>query len=148
LGEQYFTLLEVAVVKGTKLSVGTRIYVGSGQRNEVAAVLGRIDYRDITQLAKDNLPAILDKVVTGNEEKYVRVINSMGLLTPRLHAFELLPGIGKSTTRKIIEERERGPFASFDDFSQRTRISNLGKVIVARIVEEISGEQKYRLFVR
>lgn len=148
VGEDYFALLEVAILKGIDVNVGARIYVGNGPKKEVASVLGRIDYESLSQAAKDNLPAILEDMVLGNQGKYVGIINSMGLLTPRLHAFELLSGIGRSTTRRIIEEREKGVFVSLEDFSQRTKVANLAKVIVARIIEEISTEQKYRLFVR
>jgi len=148
IGENYFALLEVAVVKGVDLSVGTRIYVGNGQKKEALSVLGRIDYESLSQAAKDNLPSVLEDMVMGNQEKYIGILNSMGLLTPRLHAFELLSGIGRSTTRRIIEERERGTFSSFEDFTQRTKVANPVKVIVARIVEEISTQQRYKLFVR
>jgi len=148
VGEEFFTLLEVAIARGVDLDVGSRIYVGSGPKKEVASILGRIDYEVLSQVAKDNLSDIVEGVVLSNEEKYVRIINSLGLLTPKLHAFELLSGIGRNTTRKIIEEREKAPFKSMDDFYQRTRIANPEKVIVARIIEEISSAQKYKLFVR
>jgi len=148
IGEDFFALLEVAIVKGIDLGIGARIYVGEGPKKEASSVLGRIDYGSLSQTAKDNLPTVLEQMVLNNQDKYIGLVNSMGLLTPRLHAFELLSGIGRSTTRRIIEERERGPFASFDDFAKRTKVTNLAKVIVERIVDEISTEQRYRLFVR
>jgi putative nucleotide binding protein len=148
IGEDFFAILEVAIVKGVGLSVGAKIYVGNGPKKEAVSVLGRIDYESLSQTAKDSLPSVLEDIVISNQEKYIGILNSMGLLTPRLHAFELLSGIGRSTTRRIIEERERGAFSSFEDFTQRTKVANPVKVIVARIVEEISTQQRYRLFVR
>jgi len=148
IGEDFFTILEVAIMRGVDLSVGARIYVGNGPKKEVVSVLGRIDYENLSQVAKDSLPSVLEDMVMSNQEKYIGIMNSMGLLTPRLHAFELLSGIGRSTTRRIIEERERGFFSSFEDFAQRTKVANPARVIVARIIEEISTQQRYRLFVR
>lgn len=148
IGEDFFALLEVAIQRGIDLSVGAKVYVGEGPKKEVVSVLGRIGYESLSQSSKDNLPAVLEQIVLSNQSKYIGIVNSLGLLTPRLHAFELLSGIGRSTTRRIIEERERGSFASFEDFARRTKVTNLEKVIVERIIEEISTEQRYKIFVR
>lgn len=148
LGESFFSLLEITVVKGKRLNVGERVYVGSGDRSMVTTILGRIAYEDLTQDAKDNLPKVVEATTKDNEPRFLSMINFFGLLTPRLHAFELLPGVGKTTTRRILEEREKAPFKSFEDFEKRTSITGLHRIITDRIIEELSTPQKYRLFVR
>lgn len=61
---------------------------------------------------------------------------------------ELIPGIGKKYMWQIINERERKPFESFEDLKTRTEIPDPAKLIAKRIIEELAGESKYRLFTR
>jgi len=69
-------------------------------------------------------------------------------VTPRMHALELIPGIGKKYMWQVINTRERKTFESFDDLQKRTEIPNPVKLITKRIMEELSGDSKYRLFTR
>jgi len=65
-----------------------------------------------------------------------------------MHALELIPGIGKKYMWQIINERDRAPFKNFDDLQQRANIPSPPKLITKRVLEELSGESKYRLFTR
>jgi putative nucleotide binding protein len=65
-----------------------------------------------------------------------------------MHSLELLPGIGKKTMWQIINTRESKPFENFTDIQSRTGISDPVKIIARRIIEELTGESKYRLFIR
>jgi len=65
-----------------------------------------------------------------------------------MHALELIPGIGKKYMWQIINERERKPFESFDDLQKRANIPNPAKLVAKRVLEELAGESKYRLFTR
>jgi len=61
---------------------------------------------------------------------------------------ELIPGIGKKYMWQILDEREKRPFKSFEDLQQRANTPNPAKLITKRILEELAGESKYRLFTR
>ena len=79
----------------------------------------------------------------------MRFFNEARPLTIRLHTLELLPGIGKKHLFHILDEREKEPFKSFEDIKQRVPL--LGdpvKLIVSRIVKELTEPCKYYLFVR
>jgi putative nucleotide binding protein len=65
-----------------------------------------------------------------------------------MHALELIPGIGKKYMWQIINERERKPFESFADLQTRASVPNPTKLIAKRVLEELEGESKYRLFTR
>ena len=62
---------------------------------------------------------------------------------------ELLPGLGKKTMWAVLEERKKGPFATFADLGTRvSAVHRPEKLIAKRIEMEISDPtQKYRLFV-
>jgi putative nucleotide binding protein len=65
-----------------------------------------------------------------------------------MHALELLPGIGKKSMWQIINARERKPFTSFKDIQDRTSVGDPIKVIAKRILDELTGGEKYRIFSR
>ena len=65
-----------------------------------------------------------------------------------MHALELIPGIGKKYMWQIVDEREKRPFESFKDLQERVNIPNPAKLLAKRVVEELMGESKYRLFTR
>jgi putative nucleotide binding protein len=82
------------------------------------------------------------------EQWFINFFNTAQAITPRMHALELIPGIGKKYMWQIINERERNPFKSFDDLQQRASIPSPAKLVTKRVLEELSGESKYRLFTR
>jgi putative nucleotide binding protein len=148
LGEEYFTLLEATVKEGVALKPQDRVYVGKNQREEITYIIGRIGYDELTSTARMELPGVVAKIVENREKLFINFFNTAQAITPRMHALELIPGIGKKYMWQIINERERRPFRSFDDLQKRTEIPNPAKLLVKRILEELAGESKYRLFTR
>jgi putative nucleotide binding protein len=65
-----------------------------------------------------------------------------------MHAFELLPGIGKKYMWQIVNERDKKPFASFKEIQERANVPDPVKAIVRRILDELTSDQKYRIFTR
>lgn len=148
IGEKYFTLLEVQLRPEAVVDVGERLYIGKDQREKVLRVTGRIEFRDLTASAKAELKGILERIVSNQEPKFLEFFNKSSAVTPRMHALELIPGIGKKSMWQIIKERERKPFSSFQDLKDRGGVSDPHKLIAKRILEEISGNSKYRIFTR
>jgi len=148
IGEGYFTLLEASVRDGVTLGAYQRVYVGKDRRNEIEYITGRIGYDELTTNAKLELVNLIERIVLNQEEKFVDFFNTAQAITPRMHALELIPGIGKKYMWQIIDEREKKPFSSFQDLQSRVNIPNPTKLVAKRIIEEMSGESKYRLFTR
>jgi len=94
------------------------------------------------------LAGTVEKIVVNRETWFVNFFNTAQAITPRMHALELIPGIGKKYMWQIIDERERKPFQSLEDLQNRANMPNPSKLIARRILEELSGESKYRLFTR
>ncbi len=148
VGEQYFTLLEVSIKKGTNPLIMEKVYIGKGERDVVNRIKRRLRYDELTPTAKSELPFVLENIVNEQEERFVGFYNSAGPITTRLHQLELLPGIGKKLMWAIIEERKKGEFKSFADISERVKgLAHPEKAIVARIIDELKNPSiKYRLF--
>ena len=147
-GEEYFTLLEAIVKESIALKTYDRVYVGKDAREKITYIIGRISYDELTSNAKMELPAVVEKIVINREKWFVIFFNTAQAITPRMHALELIPGIGKKYMWQILDEREKKPFQSFDDLQQRANTPNPVKLIAKRILEELAGESKYRLFTR
>jgi len=148
VGEEFFTLLEALVKEELVLKPGDRVYVGKDSREEVTYIIGRVGYEELTATAKAELPATVAKIVQNREAWFVNFFNTARAITPRMHALELIPGIGKKYMWQVINEREKKPFISFDDITKRTELPNPVKLITKRIMEELETESKYRLFTR
>ena len=149
VGEEEFKLFELVPRTGAELAVGDRVYIGRevDRREKIQHVKRRIGYTDLTNAAQSELPFILEQIIKEHEEKFVRFFNEAPPLSPRYHMLELLPGLGKKTMQVVLEERKKGPFVSFEDLGQRIHMSKPEKLVVQRILTEVSDlSQKYRIF--
>ncbi len=148
VGEEFFTLLEATVKEGLILKPYDRVYVGKESRQEITYIIGRIGFDELTSAARVELPTVVEKIVLNREAWFIHFFNTAQAITPRMHALELIPGIGKKYMWQIINERDKAPFKSFGDLQQRANTPSPAKLITKRILEEMSGESKYRLFTR
>jgi len=148
IGEERLTLLEILAIENSTFDVGERVYIGKEGRTKVQSVLGKMDYVKISDSAKDETPVVVESIVTKNEAKFVNYINNAQPLTPRIHALELIPGIGKTYLNVIIKEREKVSFESFVDIEKRVGLKEPIKHMSQRIIEEISGKTRMNLFVK
>jgi putative nucleotide binding protein len=148
VGEEFFTLLEALVKEGLMLKPSDKVYVGKDSRSEVTYIIGRIGYEELTAAARAELPSVIGKIVQNREKWFVNFFNTARAITPRMHALELVPGIGKKYMWQAINERQRKPFESFEDLQKRTELPNPVKLITKRVMEELEGDSKYRLFTR
>jgi putative nucleotide binding protein len=148
VGEEFFTLLEALVKDGVMVKAHDHVYVGKEPREEITYIIGRISYEELTAAAKMELPTVISRIVLTREKRFINFFNNARAITPRMHALELIPGIGKKYMWQVINERERKSFENYDDLQKRTELPNPVKLVTKRIMEELSGDSKYRLFTR
>ena len=148
LGEERLTLLEILGVEDSIFDIGEKIYIGKEGRTKVQSVLGKLDYEQITSSAQSELDNVVKTIVTENEERFVNYINNAQPLTPRKHSLELIPGIGKTYLKLIIEEINKQRFLNYNDMEDRAGLKEPVKHLSKRILEEIKGETQFKLFVK
>lgn len=149
VGESRLMLLELLGEPGAAYAAGERVYVGreGGGEGRAASVLGRLRYEALSPGARAELPGVVEKIVASTEARFVAYVNGAQALTPRVHALELIPGIGRKHTRAVLEERERERFSSYADIRERAGISDPAGHISQRILEEMAGGTRMNLFV-
>ena len=148
LGEERLTLLEILGVNDSTFDVGEKIYIGKEGRTKVQSVLGKLDYEQITSTAQSELESVVNTIVTKNEQRFVDYINNAQPLTPRKHSLELIPGIGKTYLKLIIEQINKQKFLNYKDMEERAGLKEPVNHLSKRILEEITGETQFRLFVK
>ncbi|HQE72049.1 MAG TPA: DUF655 domain-containing protein [Methanothrix soehngenii] len=148
VGETNFVLMEMTPKEGVVPVAGARVYIGSGSRDVIDHVNRRIDYSELSNSAKLELPFVIQTIVLEDEPRFIRYFNDAGPITTRMHALELLPGIGKKLMWSVLNERKKGPFKGFTDLVERVKgLHNPEKLIAKRIEDELMDDRiKYRVF--
>ena len=147
IGSKYFTLLQLVPRRGVTIELKEEIYIGSGKRDKISYILGRLPKEKLTETAKIQLQDFVAKVINEQEQRFVDFFNKAEPINTRLHQLELLPGFGKKHMQAVIAERENKPFASFDDIKKRVKaIPDPKKVVEKRLLEELTEQVKYHIF--
>ena len=148
IGEDRLTILEILGVPNSVFEIGEKIYIGKEGRTKVLSVLGKLDYEHISSSSQTELETVVENIVRENEKRFVDYLNSAQPLTPRIHALELIPGIGKTYMKIMLEERDKKKFESYEDLQERVGFKDPIKHISERIMDEITGESRMNLFVK
>ncbi len=148
IGETRFTLLE-AVPKNPEIKVEERLYIGKGERDKIALIKSRLTYANLTEGARSELHVAIAKIIKSNEKKFVDFFNNASPLNIRIHALELLPGIGKKHLLAILDAREDKPFESFEDMGKRVSLlQDPIKLLTDRIILELKGDSRFYILTR
>lgn len=148
IGEERLTLLEILANNSADFRSGERLPIGKENRSKIVSVLGKLEYNELTNEAKNELQPVLEEMIKQNEQKYIMYFNELQPITPRLHALELIPGVGKTFMRQIINQRDKKKFEDFAELEKRVGLHDPMKLIARRIVEELSGGSRVTIFVR
>ena len=148
IGEERLTLLEILGSENSIFEVGEKIYIGKEGRTKVESVLGKLDYENISSTAQNEVRGVVESIVTNNEKRFVDYVNNAQPLTPRKHSLELIPGIGKTYLKLILEQISRNKFSDYQDMEERAGLKDPIHHITKGIMEEITGETQFHLFVK
>lgn len=148
LGTRRFTLLEVVPKKDVHLNLSDKLYLGEGKRDHVHHINGKVSYDKLTNTARSNLEISIKELIKQEQTPFIEFFNKAQPLSTRMHAIELLPGIGKKHMWEILDERRGGDFKSFDDIRERVKlIPDPENLVLKRIIKELSEPEKHLLFV-
>jgi len=149
LGEIWFTLLELTPKRGANVEPLVRIGIGKDNRTIINRIKRRIGFDDLAASSERILEECISEIISKQEFRFVNWFNKASLVTSRMHSFKLLPGIGTTHLENLIAERTKVNFTSFKDIASRTKVSDPKKLIIARIMKELTNpDEKYRLFTR
>ena len=149
VGEIWFTLLELSPRRGVNIEPFVRIGIGKSNRKVITRIKRRIGFDDLSLTSENNLETCIKEIVEKQEFRFVNWFNKASYVTSRMHSFKLLPGIGTTHLENLLAERNKINFTSYEDIATRTKLSDPKKLIIARIMKELTNpDEKYRLFSR
>jgi len=147
VGKNKFVILELVPKKGIFLQPYEEVYIGEGKRDKIHHINGKLNYDRLTSTARSELDYVIKELVEKSQQQFVDFFNKAQPLTTRMHQLELLPGLGKKHMWEIIEQRDVKPFESFADIKNRVKLMpDPEKIIVKRILKEITGIEKHNIF--
>ena len=148
IGKEHFVLLELDPKKDIHLQPYEEVYIGEGKRDKVHHIVGKLPIDKLTATAKSELEYVIKDIVNKDEKRFVDFFNKAQPLSTRMHQIELLPGVGKKHMWQIIDARKEKQFESFKDIKKRVKLMpDPEKAIIRRILLELQGKEKHRLFV-
>lgn len=148
IGKEHFTMLELVPKPGIFLQPYEEVYIGADKREKIHHIAGKLSVDRLTSTARSELKHVVEQLVEKNEANFIEFFNKAAPLTTRMHQLELLPGLGKKHMWEIIEARKEKEFESFADIKSRVKLMpDPKKIIIQRILNEIEGKEKHRLFV-
>ena len=148
IGQQRLTLLEILGSNDSEFEIGEKIFIGKEGRTKIQSVLGKLSYEKISVSAQNELPNIIEKIVRINEQYFVDYFNNAQPITPRKHSLELIPGVGKTYLKIMLEQIARKKFTDYKDLEDRAGLKEPVKHLTKRIMEEITGQTQFHLFVK
>jgi putative nucleotide binding protein len=148
IGKSRFVLLELVPKKEIFVQPYEEVYIGEGKRDKIHHIVGKLPLDKLTATGRTELEYVIKDLVQKSNQKFITFFNTAKPLTTRMHQLELLPGLGKKHMWEILEKREETPFGSFDDLKKRVKLMpDPEKIIIKRILAEISGKEKHHIFV-
>tara|TARA_B100002052_G_scaffold88508_2_gene81418 strand:+ start:1535 stop:2131 length:597 start_codon:yes stop_codon:yes gene_type:complete len=119
--------------------VGNRIYMGidHSQREVVQDVLGFARIRDLSNTASTELPIVIQQMIEDAPEVFIQqFFNRAGNLSLKMHAFELLSGVGNKKAMEMVASRGRVGWENFAQLNEDCNI-NAAELLAKRFVSEI-----------
>lgn len=147
IGSTWFTMLELVVDRRGKYQQFEEINLPKIDENSpIKQIKRRLTVNDLTNTGYEILEEAVLKIINKNEKRFVSFFNKAQPITNRIHSLQLIPGIGKKLMWEILQTRKSMPFLSFKDIEERVKISDIRKMILNRVKQELEEDEKHRLF--
>ena len=120
-------------------AVGARIIMGidNSKREVVQDILGFARIRDLSTGASNELPIVIQQIIEDSPDVFVQqFFNRAGNLSLKMHAFELLSGVGSKKALEMVASRGRVGWESFAQLDEDCGI-NAAELLAKRFVSEI-----------
>ena len=149
VGTERFTLLHIELKDGVDVNPQDKILL-TKYGDEVEKINYRISYDNLSNSEKEELNRAIHRIILTDEKKYVNFFNRQSRDRMQLH---FLDGISRKAGTKIVSEREKKDFESFEDINKRVSIiDDSEELIFKRVFYELTepnnkNENQCYLFV-
>tara|TARA_B100001113_G_scaffold154668_1_gene126469 strand:- start:169 stop:741 length:573 start_codon:yes stop_codon:yes gene_type:complete len=97
-----------------RISDGSSCKAGDciGTRDGIIGPQSHLRHRDLSSDSSSSLIDVIKESITNNPDQHLNFFNRANSISLKMHAFQLLPGVGKSTAQDWV--KKRGPNGWFD----------------------------------
>ena len=135
VGTERFTLLHIELKEGVDVNPQDKILL-TKHSDEVEKINYRISYDNLSNSEKEELNRAIHRIILTDEKKYVNFFNRQSRDRMQLH---FLDGISRKAGTKIVSEREKKDFESFEDIDKRVSfIDDSEELIFKRVFYELT----------
>ena len=139
VGTERFTLLHIELKEGVDVNPQDKILL-TKHSDEVEKINYRISYDNLSNSEKEKLNRAIHRIILTDEKKYVHFFNRQSRDRMQLH---FLDGISRKAGTKIVSEREKKDFESFEDINKRVSfIDDSEELIFKRVFYELTEPKK------
>lgn len=132
LTEPSLYLVRARVLDKEGITSGSRL---TTEENKVGP-LSMLRYRDLSSNSEDIILDELIGAIKDNSEIHLGFYNRANNISLKVHAFQLLPGIGKSKAQKMVQSRGMVGWMDFSEVDEACEINSV-KLLAERYLIEI-----------
>ena len=132
LSEPSMHLVRARVNDHGDLSNGSRIEVNS----DGLGPLSEVRHRDLSASANGELTEAIIGVISEDSERHLGFYNRANNLSLKMHAFQLLPGIGKAKALQMVQIRGIVGWSKFEEVDEACGINSV-RLLAERYVKEM-----------
>ena len=132
LTEPSLYLVRAKVIDRDGVSNGSRIDITENKLGPMSL----LRYRDLSTSGEDIILEELIGAVKDNSELHLGFYNRANNISLKVHAFQLLPGIGKSKAQKMVQSRGMAGWMEFSEVDEACEIDSV-QLLAERYLIEI-----------
>ena len=132
ISEPSLYLVRARVIDKAGISGGSRLII---EENKVGP-LSLLRYRDLSTNSEDIILDELIGAIKDNSEIHLGFYNRANNISLKVHAFQLLPGIGKSKAQKMVQSRGMAGWMEFSEVDEACEIDSV-RLLAERYLIEI-----------
>ncbi len=115
------------------------VIITLNDQNQVDHVVGPCDGGRLDENMKNQLTDVLTGLIKKTPDSHIGFYLRAGPLNLKMHAFQLLPGVGKRIAKEMQGARERGDWSSFENIEKDVGLDP-AHALAVRYVEELTDE--------
>ncbi|HII49126.1 MAG TPA: DUF655 domain-containing protein [Candidatus Thalassarchaeaceae archaeon] len=112
-------------------SAGEKITVTDGE-----GIVGMLRHRDLSGTTQGELVGTLTEIIRSNPDVFMMFYNRGGPINRKMHAFQLLTGVGPSKAQDMVKKRGREGWANFDAVDESAGFDT-AEALAIRLAEEL-----------
>ena len=132
LSEPSMHLVRARVNDQGDMSSGSKIEVDSDNLGP----LSEVRHRDLSPSANGELTKATMGVISEDSEKHLGFYNRANNLSLKMHAFQLLPGIGNAKALQMVQIRGIAGWSNFEEIDEACGINSV-RLLAERYVKEM-----------